>query len=333
MGSAAIRGWLGIAVRWSRDRGKPTRVFPQPDLLACGTLLAVKTRCHRRWIFEAFLSQAVSCSSCLMPEIKTIPTILEAIRNLLEGHGTAVLATLVDSGEGVGAKILVQDGVTISGSIGDGLLDDAIRLQATAFFESRDDAYLVRVEEFAPELLQWGGTQVLLERIQAEPEIVICGAGHVGASLAKLAVALHYQVTLIDDRVEFLLPDRFPAERVRLFLAKRWADAVRETIGAGRGVSVAIVTRGHKEDEECLRAVIETTPDYVGLIGSTRRTRIVLERLRAAGAAEEKLQLVHAPIGLDIGAVTPEEVALAILAEVVAKRRGGKGGSLSSGRK
>jgi xanthine dehydrogenase accessory factor len=108
---------------------------------------------------------------------------------------------------------------------------------------------------------------------------------------------------------------------------------VRETIGDGRGVSVAVVTRGHSEDEQCMRAVIETKPDYVGLIGSKRRTSIVIDRLREAGASEDELRKIRAPIGLDIGAVSPEEVALAIMAEIVAERRGGAGGSLSAWRR
>jgi xanthine dehydrogenase accessory factor len=99
------------------------------------------------------------------------------------------------------------------------------------------------------------------------------------------------------------------------------------------GVSVAVVTRGHNEDEECLRAVVASRPDYVGLIGSRRRTNIVLDRLREAGADEDQLNDVRAPIGLDIGAVSPEEVALAILAEIVATRRGGTGQPLRARRK
>ena len=127
--------------------------------------------------------------------------------------------------------------------------------------------------------------------------------------------------------------DRFPDERISLVVAESWTTAVQKTIGNGQGVAVAVVTRGHNEDEECMRAIISTTPDYVGLIGSKRRTNIVIERLRDAGADEEQLQNIRAPIGLDIGAVTPEEVALAILAEIVAERRGGKGESLSGWRR
>ncbi|PYS81925.1 MAG: hypothetical protein DMF70_08715 [Acidobacteria bacterium] len=118
-----------------------------------------------------------------------------------------------------------------------------------------------------------------------------------------------------------------------LVLAELWSDAIREAIGNGRGVSVAIVTRGHKQDEDCLRAAIATSPDYVGMIGSKRRTNFVLDKLREEGAYEDQLKKVRAPIGLDIGAVSPEEVALAILAEIVGERRGGKGAPLSSWRR
>ena len=102
-----------------------------------------------------------------------------------------------------------------------------------------------------------------------------------------------------------------------------------EAIGNGRGVSVAVVTRGHNEDEQCMQVVVRANPDYVGLIGSKRRTSIVIDRLRESGIPEEQLNNIHAPIGLDIGAVTPEEVALAIMSEIVAERRGGTGTSLS----
>ncbi len=270
-----------------------------------------------------------------MPEskIRQGPGIFEAIQKVLEEGGNAALITIVEAADKVGAKMLVRDSGTSSGSLGDELLDTAVGRLATAFLESRDAAQVFQVKEFAPELSHWSEARILFERIHPQPEIVICGAGHVGATLARLAAAVNYQVTLIDDRSEFLSVDRISEKEIKLVMADSWADAVRAAIGIGRGVSVAVVTRGHNEDEECLRAVVDTMPDYVGLIGSKRRTNIVLERLRATGVAEEKLQRVHAPVGLDIGAVTPEEVALAILAEIVAERRGGKGGSLSAWRR
>ena len=162
---------------------------------------------------------------------------------------------------------------------------------------------------------------------------MICGAGHVGASLARLARTIGYSTTLIDDRADFVARERFQDEGIELVAAEDWTSAVRQAVGAGRGVAVAVVTRGHNEDEECLRAVVSARPDYVGLIGSRRRTNIVLERLRQTGADENLLREVRAPIGLDIGAVSPEEVALAILAEIIAERRGGTGAQLSAWRR
>jgi xanthine dehydrogenase accessory factor len=259
----------------------------------------------------------------------SVSTTIERILN--EGR-VCVLVTLVEGRANVGAKLLHDSSGEWTGTLGDEALDVAVTRQCMAFLASRDDARTFFVKEFAPELVGSSEVRLLFERIQPERRIVICGAGHVGASLARLASMVGYEVTLIDDRAEFLIPDFFRDENIELVKASDWGDAVRAAIGNGGGVAVAIVTRGHNEDEECLRAVVSTNPDYIGLIGSKRRTNIVLERLRSAGAEESKLKKVHAPIGLDIGAVTPEEVALAILAEVISERRGGKGGSLSAWR-
>lgn len=259
--------------------------------------------------------------------------VIKAIRKVLESGALAALATVIEAPAGVGAKMLVGNAGDIAGDLGDAPLDAAVTRFAAKFLESRDEARTFQVREFAPELVTLADIRILFERIQTEPRIVICGAGHVGAALAKLASFAGYRATLIDDRAEFLTRERFPDELIELVATGSWAEGARSAIGIGTGVSVAIVTRGHAEDEQCLRAVMTTNPDYVGLIGSKRRTNIVLERLRATGVAEEKLAQVRGPVGLDIGAVTPEEVALAILAEIVAERRGGTGGSLSAWRR
>lgn len=270
-----------------------------------------------------------------MPEPNEPPTalLLKAIEHVLDAGSTAALATLTSAPKNVGLKILVPESGPWVGSFGDVAFDKAVAKRAAEFLAARDEAHLFQVRDFAPELKEWSETSILFERLQPEPRLVICGAGHVGAALARLASFTGYKATLIDDRAEFLVRALFPDESIELIAAEKWSDAVRQAVGNGRGVSVAIVTRGHNEDEECLRAVITTEADYVGLIGSKRRTRIVLDRLREAGADLEKLSRVHAPVGLDIGAITPEEVALSILAEMVAERRGGKGGSLSSWRR
>jgi len=259
--------------------------------------------------------------------------IIAAVRNALESGTLAVLATVIEAPAGVGSKLLVAESGETTGDLGDVSLSTAATGFAATFLESREEARTFRVAEFAPELVAQADTKILFERIQPEPRIVICGAGHVRAALAKLASFAGYRTTVIDDRPEFVTRERFPDQLIELSAADGWAEGVRKAIGTGAGVSVAIVTRGHSEDEECLRSVMATNPDYVGLIGSKRRTNIVLDRLRATGVDESKLMKVRAPVGLDIGAVTPEEVALAILAEIVAERRGGEGGSLSAWRR
>ncbi|HEX8456687.1 MAG TPA: XdhC family protein [Pyrinomonadaceae bacterium] len=269
-------------------------------------------------------------------------TLAEAIARVLEEGGVAVLATLVEisspprpSRASVGAKLLAGiSGERLAGSTGDDALDALVAQRAVSFLNTRVEAQTFKVEEFAPELSIWRGARVLFERVEGEPRVVVCGAGHVGASLARLAVAVGYPVTLIDDRADFVARARFPETRIELVAATEgWARAVETVVGTGRGAYVAVVTRGHNEDEECMRAVLAARPDYVGMIGSRRRTNIVLERLSERGVAGEVLREVRAPVGLDIGAVSPEEVALAILAEIVAMRRGGTGAPLSAWRR
>jgi xanthine dehydrogenase accessory factor len=261
-------------------------------------------------------------------------TIARAITQVLERNSIAALATFVEARAGVGAKLLVEETGERHGSLGSLALDEAVASFATTFLHSRAEARTFKLAEIADELLPGVEGRVLFERIEPEPRLVICGAGHVGASLARLARFIGYRTTVIDDRADFVVRERFPDEEIELIVAADgWADALRESIGAGRGVSLAVVTRGHNEDEECMRAIMRTHPDYVGLIGSRRRTNIVLERLRDAGVDENRLRNVRAPVGLDIGAVSPQEVALSILAEIVAERRGGTGEPLSSWRR
>ncbi|HKP36007.1 MAG TPA: XdhC/CoxI family protein [Pyrinomonadaceae bacterium] len=263
----------------------------------------------------------------------------DAINRALDEGARAVLATLVSSDSAtvsVGEKLIVPDSGERVGTFGDEALDEAVARHAAKFLQSRDEAKSFRTDELAPELTAFAGTAVLFERLESEPSLVIAGAGHVGASLARLAALTGYRVTLIDDRAEFVDRKLFAepsAHAIELVAAEDWQAALRRAIGNGRGVSVAIVTRGHKQDEDCLRAAIETSPDYIGMIGSKRRTNIVLDKLREEGANDAQLKKVRAPIGLDIAAVSPEEVALAILAEIVAERRGGTGGSLSKWRR
>ena len=260
-------------------------------------------------------------------------SITKMIEQLLERGGIALVVTQLSGPGAIGSKLLIHEDGATAGTLGNALLDSIVVEQAARFLSSHEETRMFSVSDFAPDFPSARETSLLFERLQPAPRLVVCGAGHVGASLARLAAFAGYQTTLIDDRAEFVKREKFPEKQIDLVLTDDWSSAVRDAIGNGRGVSVAVVTRGHNEDEQCMRAIVPANPDYVGLIGSKRRTSIVIERLREAGIPDEQLRKIHAPIGLDIGAVTPEEVALAILAEIVAERRGATGTSLSAFRR
>ena len=262
----------------------------------------------------------------------TSPAITHVIAQLLDRGAIGVVVTVL-RGPAIGAKLLIDEHNDVTGSLGNSELDALVKTPAAEFLKSHQETRMFSVSDFAPEFPLASERLLLFERLQPAPRLVVCGAGHVGAALAKLASFIGYQTTLIDDRAEFLQRARFPEEQIELVVTDDWETAVRAAIGNGHGVSVAVVTRGHNEDERCMHAVVRANPDYAGLIGSKRRTSIVIDRLREKGATEEQLKKVHAPIGLDIGAISPEEVALAIIAEIVAVRRGASGGLLSAWRR
>jgi xanthine dehydrogenase accessory factor len=269
---------------------------------------------------------------------KRASLVSNAVEQVLESGARAVIVTVIDAGSdglSVGAKLLIQDSGETVGTLGSVDADEIAALHTQEFLRSRDEVRTVTIREVAPDS-PFADTKILFERIEAEPRLVIAGAGHVGASLARFAALAGFRVTLIDDRADFVdrnLFSSFREESIELVKADDWQEAMRHAVDNGKAVSVAIVTRGHKQDEECLRAVLNSKPDYVGMIGSKRRTNIVLDKLREERVDENELKKVRAPIGLDIGAVSPEEVALAILAEIIAERHGGTGTPLSSWRR
>ena len=160
--------------------------------------------------------------------------------------------------------------------------------------------------------------RVLLE---AQPRLFIAGGGHLGLELARLMALLEFSVTVVDDREAYANPQRFPPPIEPV--VGDIAEALRRA-SLGSDSFVAIVTRGHKHDEAALRAVIGSSARYIGMIGSRRKIKVILDDLRAEGVAESLLEHVHAPIGLDIGAVSAEEIAVSIAAELVAVRRGNR---------
>ncbi|MDR0826734.1 MAG: XdhC family protein [Desulfovibrio sp.] len=173
---------------------------------------------------------------------------------------------------------------------------------------------------------------ILAERFSPKSRLIILGAGHIAVPLAAMGAMLHFEVSVFDDRPSFANRERFPGASV---IICDYFENMARRLDIRAGDYVAIVTRGHKYDQECLRALLKgEAPAYLGMIGSRRRVNIVRKQLREEGAAPDGLERLHAPIGLNIGAVTPEEIALSILAEMVQERRGPaparEGGELTS---
>jgi xanthine dehydrogenase accessory factor len=167
-----------------------------------------------------------------------------------------------------------------------------------------------------PVLVEEAG--LLYDPLLPEEKLLILGGGHVGRALAALAPGLGFQVTVGDDRPAFLEPGRFPPGVATL--GGTYADIVAG-FPFDPSTFVVIVTRGHLSDLECVRAVLPRPHRYAGLMGSLRKTRLVLEQVAADGFDPGKVEALRAPIGLEIGAETPEELAVAIAAELIAARR------------
>jgi len=158
--------------------------------------------------------------------------------------------------------------------------------------------------------------------VEAEPKLVIAGAGHVGAQLARWCVDLEFDVTVIDDRADFANAQRLPSPIHPL------VGDIEQTLRAhpiDRDTYVVIVTRGHNHDEQALSAVIASNAKYIGLIGSRRKVKLIFDDLRAAGVDPALLERVHSPIGLNINSVTVPEIAVSIAAQLIAVRRENQG--------
>jgi xanthine dehydrogenase accessory factor len=235
------------------------------------------------------------------------------------------------------ARLLVKEGGAIAGgSLGGRALDEAAARHAAALMkDERQEIAVARLSELGERVASLAGgigaecerrigdARLLLEISRPPLELIICGGGHVGQAVAKAGALLDFKITVIDDRPEFSSREKFPDPGVRLITGD-FTEALR-ALRVTQASHVVIVTRGHRHDEICLREVIEKPARYIGMIGSRRRATTIREHLRREGVGAEHLRRVHSPIGLDIGAITPEEIALAILAEITLARRGGSG--------
>ncbi len=165
-----------------------------------------------------------------------------------------------------------------------------------------------------------GGPRLFVDPIVGAQRLIIVGAGHIAIPLCAIGAMLGFHVTVIDDRASFANRERFP--RADAIIVKPFQEAI-ESLALDGHCYLISVTRGHAFDEEAVTAALRQPCGFVGMIGSRRRVKATLERLGEAGIPRERLDDVHAPLGVAIGAETPEEIAISILAEIIRERRTG----------
>jgi len=220
------------------------------------------------------------------------------------------------------AKMLVRDDGSIMGTIGGGCVEAEVWQTAREVMESERPRTLTFDLNQDPKYdtgLVCGGTlEIFIEPVLPPAELYIFGAGHVAASLYKVARIAGFDITVVDDRAAYASRERFPeAQEV---IAEDFEKAI-ERLAPSESSYIVIVTRGHRDDMLVLRWAVQTPARYVGMIGSKRKTITIFKELQKEGLAAELFDRVHAPVGLDIGAITPEEIAVSITAELIAKRR------------
>jgi xanthine dehydrogenase accessory factor len=220
------------------------------------------------------------------------------------------------------AKMLVRDDGSIVGTIGGGCVEAEVWQAAREVMESEKPRTLTFDLNQDPKYdtgLVCGGTlEIFVEPILPPAELFIFGAGHVAASLYKVARIAGFDVTIIDDREAYANRERFPeAQQV---IAEDFDKAAAKLLPSESSY-IVIVTRGHRDDMRMLRWAVQTPARYIGMIGSKRKTITIFKELQNEGLAAHLFDRVHAPVGLDIGAITPEEIAVSITAELIAARR------------
>src|SRR5262245_27769808 len=253
--------------------------------------------------------------------------VLPAAASALERGEAAALVTIVRASgstpQRTGAKMLVYADGRIVGTIGGGCYEnDALGRAREAIATGKPE--LVKYDlndDFVQEsgLICGGQMEVYIDPITPVPALYIVGAGHVGWHLARFAGDAGFRIHVIDDREKFANAERFPgAEAIEVDDIGAWLHRAELPASA----YVVVVTRGHTHDFDALRALAARDLRYIGLIGSRAKVARIFDALQAEGMPVECLARVHAPIGLDIGAITPAEIAVSILAELIAIRHG-----------
>jgi xanthine dehydrogenase accessory factor len=249
----------------------------------------------------------------------------EVIRLRREGK-RGVMATIVHTNGSIpsfeSSRMLVKEDGTILGTIGGGCVEAEVWAAAKDVLKCeapRKMTFNLNNEASYDNGLICGGTlEVFVEPILPQPTLYIFGGGHVSMSLAKAAHTAGFGIGVIDDREQFANSERFPMAQE---IYTTYEDAF-EKLKPNASSYLVIVTRGHRDDMRVLGWAVGTEAHYIGMIGSKRKVLSVYQALEREGIAPERFENVHAPVGLEIGALTPEEIAVSITAELIAVRRG-----------
>ena len=240
----------------------------------------------------------------------------EELKGLLDEEKGAAMATVVRGPEYVGAKLLVLPGKRTDGTLGDERLDAMVVEDAERAIWNGEAGTRTYTLESGSEALPF---DVFIEGFPPPPTLIIVGAGHIAIPLTTFAKTLSYRVVVVDARAAFATRERFPHADE---LIVEWPDEVLEKMDLNPSTSVAVLTHDPKFDEPTLKVILSRQVGYVGAIGSRKTGEERNERLRRQGLTDEQIGSIHGPIGLNIGAASPEEMALAIMAEIVAARHG-----------
>jgi xanthine dehydrogenase accessory factor len=248
-------------------------------------------------------------------------SIWEAILEVLAGSGRGALATVVRTSGSVpqrpGARLLLRPDGTTLGTVGGGAIEEAVREALHEVQCGGQPRFIARELGYDLGMCCGGRMELFVEPIEAAPRLWIFGAGHIAMPTAALARSVGFDVSVVDEREEWNSEVRFPG------CARELTDPA-SALGR-RPLTAAdwllIVTHDHRLDEEILGLAVGLTPRYVGLVGSRRKVFRLVQRI-AARQGTVALDRVYAPVGLDLGAVGPEEIAVSIVAELVALRRG-----------
>lgn len=261
-----------------------------------------------------------------------MPIYEEAVRLKKQGR-TSAIATIVEcrgsSPQKQGAKMLVRDDQTTLGTLGGGCLEaDVVQAAIMALKDHEPRTLSVRLTESDGGLVCGGTVLVYIEPVAPEPRLVILGAGHVGKALARLARNTGFHVTVMDDRREFANEANVPDANE---LVVRDFPRACEDMAISEATCIVVATRGHNHDLDAVRSALRTDAGYIGLMGSRRKKALLQNALAEQGFSEDDIDRVIIPVGIEIGSVTPEEIAVSIMAQVIQKRRAHAAPRSSSG--